>query len=170
MSRSDKIQALIQGIGLLAVVVSLIFVGLQLRQSQAIAIAAQYQARMDAASSHYAAILQSEPGLRVIGRDLKADILADSVTPPEIKAWVESQPDEELAFRAVGAIIFLKSHDNVFFQYQEGFLSTEAWEALRAQLKAGLDDPNTWVRGVYEEHPEVWRESYRELIEGLIAE
>ena len=80
------------------------------------------------------------------------------------------QPEEELAFRAIGAIIFLKSHDNVYFQYQEGFLSEEAWAALQAQLKAGLDDPDTWVRGIYEENPQVWRESFRELIEELIAD
>ena len=170
MTRADKLQALIQGVGLLAVVVSLVFVGLQLRQSQEIAIAAQYQARLDAASSHYTAILQSEAGLRVIGKDLKADMLADPQTPPAIKGWVESQPPEELAFRFVGAVIFLKSHDNVYFQYQNGFLSDEAWEALRVQLKTGLDDPRAWIRSVYEENPLVWRESYRELIEGLLSD
>ncbi|MEX0332638.1 MAG: hypothetical protein AB3N64_14580 [Puniceicoccaceae bacterium] len=170
MTRSEIVQAIIQGVGLMAVVISLVFVGLQLRQSQEIAIAAQYQARLDAASSHYAAVLQSEPGLRVIGRDLKASILADPGTPVEIKAWVEAQPEEELAFRAVGAIIFLKSHDNVFFQYEKGFLSEEAWKALRLQLKAGLNDPNSWVRSVYEEEPMVWRESYRELIQEILAE
>ena len=168
--QSEKVQTLIQGTGLLAVVIWLVFVGLQLRQSQEIAIAAQYQARMDAASSHYMAILQSEPGLRVVGQDLKAAILTDPELAPELRAWIESQPVEDLAFRAIGAIIFLKSHDNVYFQYQEGFLSSEAWDALRTQLKVGLHDPRSWVRSVYEENPMVWRESYRELIEELIAE
>lgn len=170
MNRSEKLQTWIQGVGLLAVVASLIFVGLELRQSQEIAIAAQYQARMDAASSHYTAILQSDPGLRLIGRDLKEDILGDPELPAELKAWMDSQPEEELAFRAIGAVIFLKSHDNVYFQYQKGFLSEEAWEALRVQLKAGLDDPRTWVRGIYEENPLVWRESYRALIDELITD
>ena len=170
MSRSDQVQTLIQGVGLLAVVASLVFVGLQLRQSQEIAIAAQYQARMDAASSHYTAILQNGVGLTVIGRDLKEDIAGNPALPAELKAWISSQPDEELAFRLIGAVIFLKSHDNVYFQYQKGFLSGEAWEALRTQLKVGLDDPRTWVRSVYEENPLVWRQSYRELVEELIAE
>jgi hypothetical protein len=159
-----------QIIGIIAVVASLVFVGLQLRQSQAIAIASQYQARLDAASGHYTAILQSEPGLRVIGKDVRADILAQEEAPAEFKAWASAQPPEEIAFRVIGAIIFLKSHDNVHYQYQAGFLSEEAWEALRIQLRTGLADPRTWVRSVYKENELVWRKSYRELIEGLLGE
>ena len=151
-----------------SVVGSLIFVGLQLRQSQEIAIAAQYQARLDAASGHYTAILQSDAGLRVIGADIMADIASDEVAPPEFKAWAASQPVEELAFRAIGATILLKSHDNVYFQYQSGFLSEEAWEALRMQLNVALDDPRTWCRAVFEQNPDVWRASYQKLIQEML--
>lgn len=163
-----KINAWLEVVGMAAVVASLIFVGLQLKQSQEIAIAAQYQARLDAASSHYTAILQSDAGLRVVGADVLADINADINLPAEFKTWAGSQPPEELAFRVVGAAIFLKSHDNVYFQYQSGFLSDEAWRALQMQLKAGLNDPRSWCRSVYESKPEVWRDSYRTLIEELI--
>ena len=157
-----------QAIGMASVVGSLIFVGLQLRQSQEIAIAAQYQARLDAASGHYTAILQSDAGLRVIGADLLAEIASAEAAPPEFKAWAASQPVEELAFRAIGGTILLKSHDNVYFQYQSGFLSEEAWEALRMQLKVALDDPRTWCRAVFEKNPDVWRASYQELIREML--
>ena len=158
----------LQIIGMAAVVASLIFVGLQLKLSQEIAIAAQYQARLDAASGHYTAILQSDTGLRVIGTGLLAEITADANTPPELKAWAASQPVEELAFRTIGATIFLKSHDNVYFQYQAGFLSEEAWTALRAQLRTGLNDPRTWCRAVFEKNPGIWRESYQKVIQELL--
>jgi hypothetical protein len=151
-----------------ALIASLIFVGLQLKQSQEIAIAAQYQARLDAASGHYTAILQSDAGLRVIGADVLADTLSDEAVPPGIKAWAQSQPIEELAFRVIAATLFLKSHDNVYFQYQSGFLSEEAWNALREQLQRGLDEPRSWCRAVYEKNPEIWRASYRELIEEML--
>ncbi|HSR88687.1 MAG TPA: hypothetical protein VLL07_07005 [Pontiella sp.] len=157
-----------EAIGMSALIASLIFVGLQLKQSQEIAIAAQYQARLDAASGHYTAILQSDAGLRVIGSDVLADMLADETMPPEIKAWAQSQPVEDLAFRAVAATLFLKSHDNVYFQYQSGFLSEEAWNALRKQLQTGLDEPRSWCRAVYEDNPAIWRESYRDLIESML--
>ena len=158
----------LQVIGMASVVGSLIFVGLQLKQSQEIAIAAQYQARLDAASGHYAAILQSDAGLRVLGKDILADMLADEATPLEIKAWAKSQPIEELAFRAVAATLFLKSHDNVYFQYQSGFLSEEAWVALREQLQLGLDEPRSWCKAVFEDSPEIWRASYRELLQKML--
>ena len=158
----------IQAVGMAAVIASLIFVGLQLKQSQEIAIAAQYQARLDAASGHYTAILQSDAGLRVIGADIMVDIASDEAAPPEFKAWAASQPVEELAFRAIGATLLLKSHDNVYFQYQSGFLSEEAWEALRVQLNVALDDPRTWCRAVFEKNPDVWRVSYQELIQEML--
>ena len=165
-----KLNVWIQIFGIFGVVGSLVFVGLQLRQSQEIAIAAQYQARLEAASTHYTALLQSDTGLRAVGGDLLADWLADETLPPELKAWLSAQPVEELAFRAIAAILFLKSHDNVYFQYQAGFLSEEAWAALREQLRGGLHDPRMWVRSVYQENPAVWRESYQALIEELIRE
>lgn len=168
--KTERLQNWIQIGGMVGVVASLVFVGLQLKQSQDIAIAAQYQARLEAASTHYTAMLQSEPALRVIGNDLLADLATKKESIPEIYAWAASQPVEELAFRVITAIIGLKSHDNVFFQYQAGFLSEEAWIALRAQLKANLSDPMNWSRGVYEENRSVWRESYQELIEELIRE
>lgn len=69
-----------------------------------------------------------------------------------------------------GAVIFLKSHDNVYVQCQAGFLSDEAWGALRVQLKEGLNDPRTWSRAAFEDNPGVWRESYRRLILELLEE
>jgi len=154
----------------MAVVASLVFVGLQLKQSHAIAIASQYQARSDAASSHYTSLLQSETGLRLIGQGLLDDMLQNPALSPELKAWAAGQPLEDLAFRAIGATLFLKGNDNVYFQYQQGFLSEEAWQALRMQLKEGLADQRTWTRAIYEENPILWRQSYRELLDELIAE
>jgi len=164
----DKLNNWIQVIGILGVIGSLVFVGLQLKQSQEIAIAAQYQARLESASSHYTSILQSDPALHAIGTDILTDMLADQGTPEDLKQWASAQPVEELAFRAVGAILFLKSHDNVYFQYQSGFIDQESWDALLVQLKIGLDDQRTWIKSIYLENPMVWRKSYRELIEGLI--
>ena len=157
-----------EAVGMIALIASLIFVGLQLKQSQEIAIAAQYQARLDAASGHYTAILQSDAGLRVIGTDVLADMLSDETIPLEIKAWAQSQPVEQLAFRAIAATLFLKSHDNVYFQYQSGFLSEEAWNALREQLQVGLDEPRSWCRAVFEKNPGIWRASYRELLQKML--
>jgi len=166
----EKVSGWFQVVGIIAVVASLVVVGMQLKQSHEIAIASEYQARLDSASSHYTAILQSEHSLRVMGKTVLADIMENNELPAQFKEWASNQPVEELAFRVIGAIIFLKSHDNVYFQYQAGFLSQEAWDALRAQLKADLNDSRTWTRSVFESDIDIWRESYRNLIQELINE
>ena len=168
--QTNKLNDWLQIFGMVAIVASLIFVGLQLKQSQDIAIAAQYQARSDSLREQFSAILESEPGMRVIGTDLLADIRASEDMPAEFKAWASDQPVEELAFRAIGAYISLKSYDNLYFQYQSGFLAEEAWDAMRVQLKQGLREPRTWMRGAFEENPEIWRVSYRKLIQELLDE
>lgn len=164
---STKLHDWIQITGMTAIIASLIFVGLQLKQAQDIAIAAQYQARSDSLREQFAAFLESDAGMRVIGKDLLADIQASDDFPDEVKAWAAAQPVEELAFRAIGAYVSLKSYDNLYFQYQSGFLSEEAWLAMRTQLEQSLDDPRTWTRGLYERNPEIWRESFRRLLRDL---
>lgn len=168
--KTDTMNDWLQIFGMVAIVASLVFVGLQLKQSQDIAIAAQYQARSDSLREQFSAMLESGPGMRVIGTDLLADIQAQENIPAEVKAWASNQPVEELAFRAIGAYISLKSYDNLYFQYQSGFLSEEAWHAMRVQLKQGIEEPRTWMRGTFEENPEIWRKSYRTLIQELLGE
>jgi len=163
-----KLNDWLQVIGMAAIVASLIFVGLQLKLSQEIAIAAQYQARSDSLREQFSAFLESEAGMRVIGTDLLGDMLASDSVPVEVKTWASEQPVEELAFRAIGAYVSLKSYDNLYFQYQSGFLSDEAWTAMRAQLRDGLQDPRTWTADMYLKNPDIWRASYGELIEELL--
>lgn len=161
---SSKINDWIQIVGMSAIIASLIFVGLQLKQAQDIAIAAQYQARSDSLREQFAAFLESDAAMRVIGKDLLADIQASDDYPPEVKAWASEQPVEELAFRAMGAYMTLKGYDNLYFQYQAGFLSEEAWIPMRTQLQQSLADPRTWTRSLFMRHPEIWRESFRNLV------
>ena len=165
---SARLNDWIQIVGMSAIIASLIFVGLQIKQAQDIAIASQYQARSDALRDQFAAFLESDAAMRVIGADLLADIRASEDFPPEVKAWAADQPVEELAFRAIGAYISLKSYDNLFFQYQSGFLSEEAWIPIRAQLGQSLADPRTWTRSLFEKNPDIWRASFRELMRELL--
>lgn len=168
--KTNVLNDWLQIVGMVAIVASLVFVGMQLKQSQDIAIAAQYQARSDSLREQFSAILESDPGMRVVGTDLLTAIQRGEDIPAEVKTWASNQPVEELAFRAIGAFISLKSYDNLYFQYQSGFLSEEAWDAVQVQLKQGLEEPRTWMRGTFEENPEVWRESFRRLIQDLLGE
>ena len=63
---SSRLNDWIQVIGMSAIIASLIFVGLQVKQAQDIAIASQYQARSDALRDQFAAFLESDAAMRVI--------------------------------------------------------------------------------------------------------
>jgi len=167
---SEKVNDWLQLVGMVAIVASLLFVGLQLKLSRDIAIAAQYQARADAVTGNVGDVLQSAPGMRVVGRNTLENILSSNDIPANLKAYASEQPVEELAFRSLTAYRSLKGRDNLYFQYQSGFLTEEAWHALRAEFKRELHDPRLWTRPYYEYNPEVWRESFRTLINELLDE
>ena len=64
---SAKLNDWLQVIGIFAVVASLIFVGLQMRQTQEIAIENQYQERFSASMEFFAAREQSEAERKGLG-------------------------------------------------------------------------------------------------------
>ncbi len=167
---SEKVNDWLQLVGIAAVVASLLFVGLQLKLSQDIAIAAQYQARADHVVGNVGDVLQSAPGMRVVGKNTLEAILASNDIPDDLKAYALEQPVEELAYRGLTAYRSLKGRDNLYFQYQSGFLTDEAWYALRAEFKRELHNPRLWTRLLYEDNPEVWRESFGTLINELLEE
>ncbi len=167
---SEKVNDWLQLVGMAAVVASLLFVGLQLKLSQDIAIAAQYQARADHVTGNVGDVLQSAPAMRVIGRDILEVILASNDIPGNLKAYASERPLEELAYRYLTAYRSLKGRDNLYFQYQSGFLNEEAWYALRVEFKRELHNPRVWTRLLYENDPEIWRESFQTLINELLDE
>ena len=57
-------------VGISAIVASLVFVGLELRQSHEIAIAAEYQQRATSVIDQYNAQIQSDTALSVVGQPL----------------------------------------------------------------------------------------------------
>ena len=161
----------LQFLGMTAVVVSLIFVGLQLKQSQAIAIAGQYQSRTDTFVDYYSALLQSDVGLQWIGQAGLTHLASYDKFPDDFRNWLLGLSPEEFASRALTAQIGLKAHDNIHYQYQAGFHSTEAWLASRSEFKNRLKDPKSLIRLAYEaDFHTCWRKSFDALIQELIDE
>ena len=106
--------------------------------------------------------------MRVIGRFIQQGTASDEELTDEWKAWIADQPPDELGFLLVLAEVRLKAFDNHYFQYQSGFLSEEAWRALREEYRRDLTDPRLWTRRVYEYSQENWRASFRELVDEII--
>ncbi len=156
--------------GIFAVVASLVFVGLQLKQTHEIAIAGQYQQRFNSVANFQSAMIQSAPAMRVIGGFIHQGTASNEELTDEWKAWIADQPPEELGFLLMLAEVRLKALDNHYFQYQSGFLSEETWQALREEYRRDLMDPRFWTRRVYEYSQENWRASFRELVDEIIDE
>jgi hypothetical protein len=83
--RKPEWRELVELVGIAAIVASLLFVGLQLKQSQEIAIADQYQERANAANEVLLAFMES-PDVARFGQLFLAEVrsqgLPDIVTKP----------------------------------------------------------------------------------------
>ena len=82
------------------------------------------------------------------------------------------QPLGELAVRREMTGINLKSYDNVYYQYQSGFIDQESWAAFREMMFQALEargDPYS-MRRSYENNKPVWRASFQALLDEMIAE
>ncbi len=125
-----KLNDWMQVVGLFAVVASLIFVGMQMRQEHEIARVMIYQARastlaeisMTAASSPDAMAASIKSGFGDPNQEIKFDNWAAPITA------------QDMALGTFQVNAFLAIADNSFYQYQEGFLPEEHWASVRATL------------------------------------
>ena len=104
-------------IGIAAIVASLIFVGLQMKQSHEIALAAQYQARAQATMDLYTAAMEA-------GFDWSSSAKPVAEQTPVEKAAGES-------IRRWGWTAFENHH----FQYVAGYLTQESWDGLSSRIR-----------------------------------
>jgi hypothetical protein len=166
---SEKLHDWLQLVGMAAVVASLLFVGLQLKLSQDIAVASQYQARFDSTVEQIGALLGSSTAMRVIGQDALRTIESSNKVPANLKNWFAEQPVEETAYRDAQALMYLKVLDNHYYQYQSGFLSEEAWAAYRTEGEQNLNNPLRFERLILDTNPDVSRRSFRQLISDIVV-
>lgn len=157
-------------IGVLAIVLSLVFVGFQIKQSHEIAIAAQYHARMDTWVGVLAAQIQSDVALRFMGERTRSLPLPDGIDQVKWKKWHDDTPVEEIGLQTLNAMILFRTMDNNYFQYQSGFLSQEAWLSLRAGLTRGLSREMSFVRVHFLRSKDEHRPAFRAEVERVIAE
>ncbi len=112
--KNGNLRGIAEWIGIMAIVASLIFVGLQLKQSQEIAIAAQYQSRTEAAQSLALAHLEAGYVLRRFKNRVNDGVSAEDISTFHW-LWL--------------------SQDNHFYQYQSGFITEESWQPQLRNIK-----------------------------------
>lgn len=153
-------------IGIAAIVASLLFVGLQMKQSQDIAIAAQYQSRSDAALQWYTSRMESDKLLSTTaGWISNQDFTADPVT---VRLDSDTESPESLAIRYLSYRANFTMFDNYHFQYEQGFLTEDAWNAFRVRLKATIADMVT--AEMFRQQANQWRKGFSDLCIEILDE
>ncbi len=159
---SAKLNDWMQVIGIFALVASLLFVGLQMKQDREIALAGQYQERSAEATEFWNSRLQNAIYLRWLG-----NLIVEN--PELLDAFGENVSAEELATHYVIARSTLVRFDNAHFQYISGFYNDESWQAFRANLLRFLSI-NHMARYIIRTNGEFFRASFRDLCERIIDE
>ena len=139
-------------IGIAAIVASLIFVGLQMRQSHEIALVTLYQMRADAARE-----------VTAIG--LENDLLVEAYERLDTG-------DGELNYRELYAVesymqLTFNHFENSHFLYLRGFLPEEHWKSDLLSLSEWLRDPT--AREQWEKEKHRFRPSYVAAIDAALV-
>ena len=118
------INALAQLLGLAGVMASLIFVGLQMKQTQQIALAAQAQARTEMLLARHMVYLEGN-----------AELGYRTFTSPynelsEQERWIKDRHASWLR----------DLQQNNYFQYRLGFLDPEQWDVVEARITQTWSD------------------------------
>lgn len=127
MVSAAKVSEWLQVIGTFGVILSLVFVGLQMQQTHEIALSATYQARTDTAVELSMGPISSSEYLSGTAKIYSGN--ADSLTNEEHVALVW----EFLALMAVW--------ENNHLQYELGFLSEEHWRRNEKSMKCLFELP-----------------------------
>ena len=138
----------IQLLGMVGVLGGLVFVGLEMRQSQQIAIAGQQQERASIFIDYYQSFLEA-------GHDL------DLYTREGFVIDENSTPEESMAQRAAAQIAWLIL-ENDFYQYQYGLMSDDVFEAKKRNIEYLLTQCG--VREVFEFRLRFFSEDFTNLL------
>ena len=154
---SAKLNNWIQVVGIFALVASLVFVGLQLKQSQDIALSQASQART---ATTVEMIINSAENAHFVSASAKKRSLSNE----------EFTAEEQAAMgQYATAILFL--YEDQHFQFSNGFLPEERWQAAKATLKDFLGGARALpVRSAYERLPERYSSSFQAVVDELISE
>lgn len=162
---SAKLNDWMQVVGIFALVASLIFVGLQMRQEHEIARVMMYQERASSVAQVLIATAASPDAIAAATKSAfggpNQEIFIDDFAGP-----ITAQ-DMVLGTYQVNALLALA--DNSFFQYQEGFLPRDHWMSVRSTIKsAAVTQP--FFRFRIAQSLDQQRLEFREELMSLIAE
>lgn len=149
---TQKLNDWLQLVGMAGVIASLIFVGLQLRQTQRIAMSDAYQTRA------YGSVEMN-----------MATTMSPKLLSAQVKLWSGKQDrlqPEEIVALAHEFYANMDTLENNEYQFRSGFLSEDHWLKNVDQLRCRFSQP------IYREfwEPYEYRKSFAELVNGIIRD
>ena len=165
--KSENWKDVAEILGIAAIVASLIFVGLQMKQSQDIAIAQQYQDRSASALEWYLARMQSDSAMDLAAQRLDAENPYEKSTMG-IQLSLGTSDPRMLAQAYLEHRANMTSFDNYHFQYEQGFMLEDAWRAFRTRLRIML--ANELNAEMYRQQSDQYRESFQLMCNELLIE
>ena len=151
---SSRFSDWAQVVGIFSLVASLVFVGLQMKQAQDIALSNAYQSRAATVIEMVSSNAANEHGLAAWYAPDAAGI--ESLSPRELRAGTHM------------ALALLLAYDNMFFQYENGFISEQGWRAGRTDMKNAMQ--LLFLREYFERQLERMRPSFKDAFIDVMHE
>ena len=144
--RTQRIRDWLEVIGIFGLIVSLIFVGFEMRQSQRIALSSIYQSRADSS-------------MRIRMAPLESEALLSGVAKRRVDETLTAEEEEAIWSRTAGNLIYL---ENMHYQYLQGFISEEHWQTNIAEIRGLMTQSQRLRERALEANcsNSVWRESF----------
>lgn len=151
MIRSDKIKLLVESSGAVAVLLGLLFVGLELRQNTEAVEAATFQSLTDASNDFIMAIA---------GDGELSDIYFRGLSDPNKLDEAEAQ-----RFFMVLRSFWVRMQ-NVYSQWQRGTLSDEDWKLYEAVICGDLsEDVDSGTQMTFDDHRSILSAEFQQFVD-----
>ena len=138
----------------LGVIASLIFVGVQVQQG--------------ATATRSATVLQIKDAWVQLNLAAATSVeLADATQAIAEQGWNDATNRDRTLVTAFYRTLF-HNWSNAYYQYQNDTLDENQWGAFVREARVSLENPN--IRRVWADWNYIYDDSYRELMDGLIAE
>ena len=142
MEVKDSQRTYLEIVGLISVVLSLVFVGIQLLLDRRIAEAEIYSDRAESIKEDIRALMANEVFI-----ESRAELWASGFRPDSWSPELEEFVTEQNYSHEFLQVIFHRDNlqyihwDNLFYQYSQGLLSEEIWMSVREGIKSSLRNP-----------------------------
>ena len=153
--KPEKLRATAEAVGIIAVIISLIFVGLEVRQSAVATRGATQQALADSARDASGALVADEETAELTLRFLSAD------------DWSDFNEVERLRIVLLFTSM-LRVYEDAHYQWTEGNLSPELWTGWEVSMRGSASPPG--VAKYWDERRSYFSENFRAYYEGLMEQ